>query len=81
MSNQVQWQGAGSAAETYERALVPAVFAAWAPLVVALADPRPGERVLAPDTTAAAGYDGDFAVKQSHGALLLLSSKIEDAHQ
>jgi SAM-dependent methyltransferase len=37
---------AGNAAETYERALVPAVFAAWAPLVVALADPRPGERVL-----------------------------------
>jgi SAM-dependent methyltransferase len=26
--------------------LVPAVFAAWAPLVVMLADPRPGERVL-----------------------------------
>lgn len=46
MSDQGQWQVAGSAAETYERALVPAVFAAWAPLVVALADPRPGERVL-----------------------------------
>lgn len=46
MSNEGQWQVAGSAAETYERALVPAVFAAWAPLVVALADPKPGERVL-----------------------------------
>lgn len=46
MSSQGQWQVAGNAAETYERALVPAVFAAWAPLVVALADPRPGERVL-----------------------------------
>ena len=46
MSDQGQWQVAGSAAETYERALVPAVFAAWAPLVVELADPRPGERVL-----------------------------------
>lgn len=46
MSNQGQWQVAGSAAETYERALVPAVFAAWAPPVVELADPRPGERVL-----------------------------------
>ena len=46
MSDQGQWQVAGNAAETYERALVPAVFAAWAPLVVALADPRPGERVL-----------------------------------
>jgi ubiquinone/menaquinone biosynthesis C-methylase UbiE len=46
MSDQGQWQVAENAAETYERALVPAVFAAWAPLVVALADPRPGERVL-----------------------------------
>lgn len=42
MSDQGQWQVAGNAAETYERALIPAVFAAWAPLVVALADPRPG---------------------------------------
>jgi len=46
MSNQGQWQVAGSAAEIYERALVPAVFASWAPLVVALANPQPGERVL-----------------------------------
>src|SRR5438093_355948 len=46
MTDQGQWQVAGSAAETYERALVPAVFAAWAPLVVDLVDPRPGERVL-----------------------------------
>jgi SAM-dependent methyltransferase len=46
MSDQGQWQVAGNAAETYERALIPAVFAAWAPLVVALADPQPGERVL-----------------------------------
>lgn len=46
MSKEGQWQVAGTAAETYERVLVPAVFAAWAPLVVALADPRPGERVL-----------------------------------
>jgi SAM-dependent methyltransferase len=46
MSDQGQWQVAGNAAETYERALVPAVFAAWASQVVALADPRPGERVL-----------------------------------
>ena len=41
-----QWQVTGNAAETYERALVPAVFAPWAPQVVALADPQPGERVL-----------------------------------
>ena len=41
-----QWQITGNAAETYEHALVPAVFAPWAPLVVALADPQPGDRVL-----------------------------------
>jgi hypothetical protein len=41
-----QWRVAGNATEVYERALVPAVFAPWAPVVVALADPRPGERVL-----------------------------------
>ena len=46
MTDKGQWQVAGSAAETYQRALVPAVFAPWAPLVVDLADPRPGERVL-----------------------------------
>lgn len=46
MSDHGQWQVAGNAAETYDRALVSAVFAAWAPLVVTLADPRPGERVL-----------------------------------
>jgi hypothetical protein len=41
-----QWQVAGNAAEVYEGALVPAVFAPWAPLVVALANPQAGERVL-----------------------------------
>jgi SAM-dependent methyltransferase len=46
MSDQGQWQVAGTAAEIYERALVPAVFSAGAPLVVDLADPRPGVRVL-----------------------------------
>jgi ubiquinone/menaquinone biosynthesis C-methylase UbiE len=46
MSDRGQWQMAGNAAEVYERALVPAVFAPWAPMVVALGDPKPGERVL-----------------------------------
>lgn len=46
MLDQAQWQIAGNAAETYQHALVPAVFAPWAPLVVALAEPRPGDRVL-----------------------------------
>jgi len=46
MADQGQWQIAGNSSETYQHALVPAVFAPWAPLVVALADPRPGDRVL-----------------------------------
>src|SRR6266516_3523071 len=41
-----QWQVTGSAPEVYEHDLVPAVFGAWAPIVVELAQPRPGERVL-----------------------------------
>ena len=46
MSQQSQWQVAGSAPEVYERELVPAVFGQWAPIVVELAHPRLGERVL-----------------------------------
>jgi ubiquinone/menaquinone biosynthesis C-methylase UbiE len=46
MSQQGQWQVAGSAPEVYERELVPAVFGPWAPVLVELAHPRPGERVV-----------------------------------
>ena len=46
MSEQGQWQVAGNAPEIYERELVPSVFGVWAPIVVDLAQPRPGERVL-----------------------------------
>jgi len=46
MNQQGQWQLAGSAPETYERELVPAIFAPWAPIVIDLAQPRPGDRVL-----------------------------------
>ena len=46
MSQQGQWQVAGSAPEMYERELVPAVFGPWAPIVVELAYPLPGERVV-----------------------------------
>src|SRR3981081_365183 len=41
-----QWQLAGSAPEVYERELVPAVFGEWASILVELAHPRPGERVV-----------------------------------
>ena len=46
MSQQGQWQVAGSAPEVCERELVPAVFGVWAPILVELAQPRPSERVL-----------------------------------
>jgi ubiquinone/menaquinone biosynthesis C-methylase UbiE len=46
MNQQGQWQVAGSAPEIYERELVPAVFGAWAPILVELAHPRLGDRVI-----------------------------------
>ncbi len=46
MSQQGQWQVGGSAPEVYERELVPAVFGVWAPILVELAQPHPGERVV-----------------------------------
>src|SRR5437867_1567189 len=47
MSQQPDWTGYGaSAAELYERYLVPAIFEPWAMALVALAAPQPGERVL-----------------------------------
>jgi ubiquinone/menaquinone biosynthesis C-methylase UbiE len=41
-----QWQVAGSAAQVYDRQLVPAIFGPWAPRVLDLANPAAGERVL-----------------------------------
>jgi SAM-dependent methyltransferase len=41
-----RWQVTGSAAEVYERQLVPAIFGPWAPRVLDLAAPAGGERVL-----------------------------------
>ena len=46
MAQQGQWQVAGSAPEVYERELVPAIFGVWAPILIDLAQPRPGERVV-----------------------------------
>jgi hypothetical protein len=39
-----QWQVSGNAAQVYERQLVPAIFAPWAPRVVALAAPAARQR-------------------------------------
>ena len=46
MNQQGLWQVAGSAPQVYERELVPTVFAASAPIVVELAHPCSGDRVL-----------------------------------
>jgi len=46
MDQQGQWQVAGSAPEVYERELVPAVFGPWAPILIDLAQPKLGERVV-----------------------------------
>jgi ubiquinone/menaquinone biosynthesis C-methylase UbiE len=46
MSQQGQWQVTGSAAEVYEKELVPSIFGPWAQLVVDLAQPQRGDRVL-----------------------------------
>jgi len=47
MAGQPQWQQVGgSAAEVYERHLVPAMFAPWAPRLIEAADLGPAERVL-----------------------------------
>lgn len=40
------WQLAGQSAESYERYLVPALFAPWAERLVDLLAPEPGDRVL-----------------------------------
>jgi len=46
MNTENQWQLTGSAAERYERVLVPAIFAPWAADLVELAQLQDGERVL-----------------------------------
>ena len=46
MAQQERWQLAGNAPEIYARELVPAIFGPWAPILVDLADPLAGERVL-----------------------------------
>ncbi|MER8428327.1 methyltransferase domain-containing protein [Mesorhizobium sp. M1403] len=46
MAQQEQWQLEGSAAELYERYLVPAITALWAADLVDRAAPQSGERVL-----------------------------------
>ena len=46
MSESNDWQVPGSGAEIYETVFVPAMMGEWAPKVMALANPQPGEHVL-----------------------------------
>ena len=62
MNQQGQWQVAGSSPEVYERELVPAVFGVWAPILVELAQPRPGERVV--DVACGTGIVARIAAKR-----------------
>lgn len=57
-----RWQVTGSAAEVYERQLVPAIFAPWAPRVLDLATPATGDRVL--DTACGTGVVARLAAER-----------------
>ena len=46
MSTSNDWQVPGSGPEIYETVFVPAMMGEWAPRVIALANPQPGERIL-----------------------------------
>lgn len=46
MAEQERWQLAGNAPEVYARELVPSIFGPWAPILVDLAEPATGERVI-----------------------------------
>ena len=64
MAKQPRWQRLpGSVAENYNRDLVPAIFEPWAEDLVALAAPRPGERVL--DVAFGPGVVARLAARQA----------------
>ena len=84
MSKHETWQFAGSAPETYQRALVPAIFAPWVAQVVDLANPRQGDRILdvacgtgVVARAAASRIGSDGAVT---GAALLVDAAKDDRH-
>lgn len=67
MAGQPEWQQVGgNAAEVYERHLVPAMFAPWAPRLVEAVDVRPAERVL--DVACGTGVVTRLAAERVGGA-------------
>jgi ubiquinone/menaquinone biosynthesis C-methylase UbiE len=79
------WQVAGSAAEVYQRELVPAVFGPWAPRVVELAALRRGMRVLdvacgtglvARLAAEAVGVDGHVAALDLNPGMIAVASAL-----
>jgi ubiquinone/menaquinone biosynthesis C-methylase UbiE len=85
MAKRERWQVAGNAAEIYQSELVPAVFGPWGPRVVALAELRPGLRVLdvacgtglvAQLAAEAVGVDGRVAALDVNPAMLAVASEL-----
>jgi ubiquinone/menaquinone biosynthesis C-methylase UbiE len=85
MPKRERWQVAGSAAEIYQRELVPAVFGPWGPRVVEVAALRPGMRVLdvacgtglvARLAAEAVGVDGRVAALDLNPAMLAVASEL-----
>lgn len=72
MGEQKQWHLSGNAPETYERSLVPVIFAPWAAVLIARAALQPGERVL--DVACGTGVVARLAAPQvgTHGQVTAL---------
>ena len=85
MPERERWQLAGSAAEIYQRELVPAVFGPWGPRVVELATLQPGTSVLdvacgtglvARLAAQAVGVDGHVAALDLNPGMLAVASEL-----